>query len=215
MLHVVIATRNPHKARELTRLLAGAPVAWHSLGEFPWVGALPERGNTFRANAAQKAMAAARATGYLALADDSGLEIEALGGAPGVRSARFAGHRADDEANTRKVLRALRRLDRGVHTACYRCVLVLADAERVLVETQGALRGRMVLTPAGHGGFGYDPIFFVPRLGKTLAQVPLSRKNRISHRAVAARRMRQALQLRASALAPATVPIRMARFDPS
>ena len=216
MVDIVIATRNRHKVRELKTLLAVPEVRWHALAEFPETLAVRETGRTYDANAIAKARAIARATGRLALADDSGLEVEALGGRPGVRSARFAGSHGNDQANNDKLLRFLTRVGKGRRRARYRCVLALASppprdardhgrrgrsGERrrttspsgLIAVTRGTWSGRIAEAPAGTRGFGYDPIFFVPRFGKTVAELPAAVKQRFSHRAVAARRMRPVL----------------------
>lgn len=233
MLSVVIATRNRHKFRELKSLLAVPGVQWHSLVECPEVLPVHEDGRTFDENAMKKARATACATGLLALADDSGLEVEALGGRPGVASARFAGAHGDDQANNAKLLRMLDGLSAGRRGARYRCTLALASPQihltrrgtrrgrsderrrttaprQVIVLTHGTWRGRIAERPRGRRGFGYDPIFFVPRFGKTVGQLPASTKQRFSHRAIAARRMRATLRRlvatgRASGRRPATV----------
>ena len=194
MRHAILATSNRHKVRELKTLLAVPGIRWHSLAEFPSVPAVRETGRTFEANAVRKARAVAQATGRAALADDSGLEVDALGGAPGVRSARFAGRHGDDRANNRTLLRRLRGLPRLRRGARYRCVLVLAGPSGVIAVTRGAWRGRIAEGPRGRRGFGYDPIFLVPRLKQTVAQLSVSMKRRLSHRAQAARTMRVALR---------------------
>ena len=198
---MVIATRNPNKVRELKALLRVKGIRWHSLKEFPQVPQVPERGRTFEQNARQKALFVARATGCWALADDSGLEVAALGQAPGVRSARFAGRHGDDHANNAKLLRALRGVPDTQRDARYRCVLALASPEKLLAVTEGALRGRITDVPRGRGGFGYDPLFLLPRFKRTVAQLSAATKNRLSHRAKAAQAMRQALR-RLAASAP-------------
>jgi XTP/dITP diphosphohydrolase len=194
MLDIVIATRNRRKFRELKALFGLHGIRWHSLAEFPAVPLVDEHGRTFDANAIRKARAVAQATGHLALADDSGLEVEALGWTPGVRSARFAGRHGDDHANNEKLLRMLSGLPQGQRRARYRCSLVLADPFRVLAISHGTWSGRIATRPQGHRGFGYDPIFLVPRFGKTVGQLPAAIKQRLSHRAGAARRMRLALR---------------------
>jgi len=194
MLDIVIATGNLHKFRELAGLLGVRGIRWHSLAEFHNIPAAAERGRTFEANAIAKASAAARATGFLALADDSGLEVDALGGKPGVRSARFAGRHGDDRANHEKLLRLLRGIPRATRGAQYRCSLALAFPARLVSVTQGTWRGRIAEAPRGHHGFGYDPIFIVPRFGKTVGQLADSTKRRFSHRAMAARRMAKVIE---------------------
>lgn len=193
MLDIVIATRNPHKFRELRGLLRVPGIHWHSLNAFPRLGTVKETGRTFDANARKKALALAQATGCLALADDSGLEVDALDGAPGVRSARFAGGRGDDQANNRKLLRRLGRRPMTQRHARYRCSLALAGPTRVIRVVQGRWDGRIAFRAAGARGFGYDPVFLVPRFGKTVGELPLRVKQRWSHRAVAASRMRVVL----------------------
>ena len=199
MLHLVIASRNRHKVRELKALLKIRGIHWHSLAEFPRVAVAEETGRTFDANAVTKARAVARATGHLAVADDSGLEVEALGGLPGVRSARFAGGHGDDQANNRKLLRALNGHPASQRRARYRCSLALASPTRLLALARGTWAGRIAFEAAGHAGFGYDPIFLVPRWRKTVGQLPGRVKQRWSHRAVAARRLRPALRRLVSA----------------
>lgn len=152
-----------------------------------------EDGRTFADNAVKKARAVAAATGCLALADDSGLEVEALHGEPGVRSARFAGRHGDDAANNARLLRRLAGLPAQRRGARFRCVLALADPVRVVGISEGRLTGRIAHEPRGRRGFGYDPVFVVPKFGKTVAELPRGVKNRISHRARAAARMRGAL----------------------
>ncbi len=168
-------------------------IRWRSLEVFPHVPAIPERGTTFRQNAVTKARVVARATGQWALADDSGLEVAALKGAPGVRSARFAGRQGDDAANNATLLRRLKGIPPSRRGARYRCVLALASPTKVLAVAEGTLAGRIANQPAGRGGFGYDPLFLVPPGGKTVAQLSAAAKNRISHRAKAAARMRRRL----------------------
>lgn len=194
MLHIVVATRNRHKFRELAGLLKVRGVRWHSLEEYPRVGTVRETGRTFDANAIQKALAVARATGALALADDSGLEVDALHGAPGVTSARFAGRHGNEQANIEKLLRLLRGRPPSQRRARYRCSLALAGRSRLLAVTHGSWEGGIAQAPAGRQGFGYDPIFFVPRFGKTVGELSAAVKRRMSHRAMAAAGMRVVLR---------------------
>lgn len=184
-----MATRNRHKFRELTALLRVPGVRWRSLAAHPDVPAVRETGRTFEANATKKALAVARATGRLAVADDSGLEVEALRWGPGVRSARFAGSHGDDRANNRKLLRLLDGLPPARRRARYRCVLALASPSGVVAVARGAWTGRIADHPRGRGGFGYDPVFLVPALGKTVGELSPAVKQRLSHRARAARRL--------------------------
>ena len=194
MLDIVIATRNPHKFRELRGLFTLPGIRWHSLVEFPDLPDIDETGRTFDANAVKKARAVAQATGTLALADDSGLEVEALRGAPGVRSARFAGSHGNDRANNEKLLRLLRHVPTSRRGARYRCSLALASPSRLMTLTHGTWSGRIASVPTGHHGFGYDPIVLILRFGKTVAQLSPAIKQRLSHRARAARAMRRSLR---------------------
>jgi len=191
---VVLATGNPGKLREFRGLLAGLPVDLQPQSAF---GVLPpeETGETFLDNALLKARHAARATGTAALADDSGLEVDALGGAPGVRSARYAGAGADDAANNAKLVAALAGLPLTARRARYRCVLVfLASADALPVIAEGRWEGVIVAAPRGSGGFGYDPYFFLPELGLTVAELSPADKNRLSHRGIASERLVRALR---------------------
>ncbi|MBI4004267.1 MAG: RdgB/HAM1 family non-canonical purine NTP pyrophosphatase [Candidatus Omnitrophica bacterium] len=194
MLDIVIATRNLHKFRELKQLLNVPGIRWRSLREFPRAGKVRETGRTYAANARKKALAVARATGGLAVADDSGLEVDALRGAPGVRSARFAGGHGGDQANNRKLLRLLGHRPMSQRRARYRCVLALARPGRVIRIVDGDWKGCIAFRPSGSQGFGYDPVFVVPRLGKTVGQLPARVKQRWSHRAAASRKLRPVLR---------------------
>ena len=187
-MKLVVATRNPGKLVELRALLG--PLGWEpiSLEEAGVVGDVEEDQPSFRGNAEKKARAAYTATGLTALADDSGLEVDALGGAPGVRSARFAGGEGhDDAANNARLLHEMSDVPEDLRSARFRCALCLLDpnGRRVLVE--GACEGRIASLPGGKGGFGYDPLFLVTDGehdgSRTMAELPLAEKNRISHRA--------------------------------
>ena len=211
MLHIVIATRNRHKFGELKSLLSEARIRWHSLAEFPALSKVREGGRSFKANAIRKARAVARGTGGLALADDSGLEVDALGGAPGVRSARFAGLHGNDAANNRKLLRVLDGVALPRRAARYCCALALASPRRLIAVVHGQWQGRIAAAPAGRRGFGYDPIFLVPRFGKTVGQLPKRVKQQLSHRAAAARRLRPILRRLAGQPANRTTRVRRTR----
>jgi XTP/dITP diphosphohydrolase len=199
---ILVATTNPGKVRELRALRAmlGTGVEWKSLADFPGVGEVKEDGATFAENAREKACGYAGATRLWTLADDSGLVIDALGGAPGVNSARFSGGRPKgtdrkllDRRNMDKVLSLLKGVPQEKRTARFVCCLCVASPEKVLIETQGTLEGLIIDKPAGTGGFGYDPIFYVPQLGKTVAQLGEDEKNAISHRGNAIRKLRPLL----------------------
>jgi XTP/dITP diphosphohydrolase len=189
---LLVATRSPHKLRELRELLALENAELVSLGDFGIVGEPVEDGATFETNARLKARYYGRASGLPTLADDSGLEVDALGGGPGVRTRRYAGEDATDTDNNARLLAELEGLGPERRGARYVCVLALAlPGERVQVR-RGTSRGRIAVSPRGTGGFGYDPIFepaSEPPGGRTLGQWSADEKNRISHRSRAARRM--------------------------
>ncbi len=196
---LVVATGNAGKLRELQALLEGLGfelVGQDALG----VASIEETGSTFLENALLKAHHAAAATGCAVLADDSGLEVDALGGAPGVLSARFAGASADDAANNRKLLEALVDVAPAARGARYRCVLVYLEgpADREPLVAEGVWEGQIAATPRGAGGFGYDPYFLVPEEGCTAAELAPSIKNQLSHRGKALADLRRALAARRS-----------------
>jgi len=179
---VVIATRNRKKFEEIAAMLGGLDLEVRSLADFPGVPTIPEKGQTFEENAKAKALGYARATGQWALADDSGLEVDALAGKPGVRSSRWGGEEGNDGLNNRTLLEALADHPKETWTARYRCVVALATPDRVLLVSEGACEGRITDRPAGSNGFGYDPYFYLPDVGRTMAQLAPSAKNRRSHR---------------------------------
>jgi XTP/dITP diphosphohydrolase len=179
---VVIATRNRKKFEEIAAMLGGLDLEVRSLADFPGVPTVPEIGDTFEENAKAKALAYAQATGQWALADDSGLEMDALGGQPGVRSSRWGGEEGNDDLNNRTLLEALADHPKETWTARYRCVVALATPDRVLLVAEGACEGLITDRPAGSNGFGYDPHFYLPDVGRTMAQLAPSAKNRRSHR---------------------------------
>ncbi len=200
---LLVATRSTHKLRELRELLGPLRTQMISLDDAAIPGEAVEDGATFEANAAIKARHFAALSGLPTLADDSGIEVDALGGAPGVRTRRFAGENATDEDNNRRLLRDLAGLPLERRTARYRCVLALALPETAgprggmpVRLARGTLEGRIALEPRGGGGFGYDPIFepeAEPLGGRTLGLWTAEAKNRISHRGRAARRMHRIL----------------------
>jgi XTP/dITP diphosphohydrolase len=178
---LVVATKNRHKLEELRAMLQGLPVEVEGVPE-DWD--VDEPWETFEENAAHKARSAAKAMSAWALADDSGLEVDALRGAPGVRSARFAGEPKDDARNNAKLLDAMRDVPEDRRSARFRCVLALASSDGEVRSAAGACEGTIGWEPRGSGGFGYDPLFIVEGLGgKTMAELTAEEKNRISHRA--------------------------------
>jgi XTP/dITP diphosphohydrolase len=182
---LVLATRNPDKAKELVALLVDVGLRIRTLAEFPAAPVIEEDGATCEANAVKKATTIARVTGRLTVADDTGLLVDALDGRPGVHAARFAGPGATYEENCRRLLREMVGVPRERRSARFVTVAALADPQGRVEVVKGVLEGWIAEAPAGRMGFGYDPVFVVPELGKTLAQLTLEEKNRISHRAKA------------------------------
>ena len=203
MREIVVATRNPHKLEEIRAILDGANVRVRGLDEFENVPEVVEDAATFEGNAAKKAEAVARATGRVSIADDSGLAVDALGGAPGVMSARYAGAGCDYRANNAKLLKNLKKLGKlealeGVaddrRAARFVCAIALAAPGRETVLFRGECEGRITTELRGEGGFGYDPLFFSPELGRTFAEASSGEKNRVSHRGRALANLREALE---------------------
>lgn len=196
MRKVVVATRNRGKLREILALLDPTRLGFElvTIDEVAPGVELREDAETFEENALAKARQAAGATGLPALADDSGLEVDALGGAPGVWSARYAGLPSDDARNNEKLIRALADVPSVARSARYRCVAAFVDPARSIEFTRaGVCEGQIRSSPAGTGGFGYDPFFYLPELGRTMAELDLDEKNRLSHRAAAFRALAAAL----------------------
>ena len=193
-MKIVIATKNQGKLREFKTLLADLPLTVTSLSDYPAIGEIAETGSSFADNAALKAEAVARQTGLLTLADDSGLEVDALGGRPGIYSARFAGPGAADQENNARLLAELRHVPLPERTALFRSVIALARPGEKTIFVEGICEGLIAERPAGSGGFGYDPLFFVPAVGQTFAEMPPAVKNKISHRARAMAAARVILQ---------------------
>lgn len=179
---VVVATRNSHKLKEIQALLAGCNIKALGLDAFPGAPQVLEDGATFAANAAKKARVTARYTGRLTLADDSGLCVDALDGAPGVISARFSGPGATDHKNNTKLLRLLRDIPARRRTARFVCTIAIADRQGIVGIVTGTHHGRIIFSEKGKNGFGYDPLFYSPRLKKTFAQLTGAAKNTVSHR---------------------------------
>jgi XTP/dITP diphosphohydrolase len=195
MKELLIATGNAGKFREFAALFADSGVKLYSLEDFPSLLPVVEDGATFKENALKKAAAAARETGLPVIADDSGLCVDALDGMPGVLSARFAGEGCGDGANNHKLLQELAGVPKEQRSAAVRCVIALCAPEGFGATFNGELRGFILEQPSGSGGFGYDPLFMVPEYGKTLAELPLEVKNRISHRGRATESLREYLAI--------------------
>ncbi len=178
-----------------------ADVQWLGLSDFPDITEIEEDGSTFAENARKKALGYAQATGLWTIADDSGLVVDALGGEPGVKSARFSGEKSKnddgtliDHRNIAKVLELLEDVPEEKRTARFFCCLCLASPEKILIETEGTVEGLITNREIGKNGFGYDPIFFVPHLNKTVAQLTAEEKNAISHRGNAIRKFKPLLE---------------------
>ena len=194
MRTLLIATTNHHKLNEIRAILTGVPFECCSLLDVGVEIVVEETEQTFAGNAALKARAYAQATGLMCLADDSGLEIDALGGAPGVYSARFVGRQTPYEERFRIVLEKMQGLTASQRTARFRCAIAIAEPTGLCRVVEGTLEGEIAVRPRGANGFGYDPIFLLPALGKTTAELTPEQKNLISHRARATQMARILLQ---------------------
>ena len=191
---LIVATNNKGKLREIKAILQELPYVVKGLSEIGFNQDIEENGKTFLENSLIKALKIASASGKYVLADDSGLEVAFLGGKPGVYSARFAGENATDEDNNARLLRELEGVPREKRKAAFRCVMSLASPEGRWVASVGSCPGEITFEPRGSLGFGYDPVFFLPGLNKTMAEIPLEVKNRISHRARALARMKTLIE---------------------
>ncbi|AQS60047.1 XTP/dITP diphosphatase [Desulforamulus ferrireducens] len=192
-MKLVLATNNKGKVKELTTMLQPLGFQVVNIGAYPGFQEVVEDGDTFTANAIKKAVAAAKFTGELALADDSGLEVDALGGAPGVHSARFAGEPKDDAANNRKLLELLAEVPEEKRTARFRCVIAIAEPDGKYHTVEGTCEGMILRELKGEGGFGYDPLFYVPEYQQTFGELDAAKKNAISHRGKALQKAREIL----------------------
>ena len=198
--NILVATTNPGKITEI-RAMLDFDLEWLGLSDFEEISEIKEDGVTFAENARKKALGYARATGLWTIADDSGLVVDALGGEPGVKSARFSGEKTInddgtliDHRNIAKVLELLEDVPNEKRTARFFCCLCLASPEQILIETEGTVEGLITNREIGKNGFGYDPIFFVPHLNKTVAQLTAEEKNAISHRGNAIRKLKPLLE---------------------
>lgn len=190
---IVVATANPGKLREIKDALQGMAIEIVSLMDLPPMPPLEEDGKSFQENALKKARVVAERTGRLTIADDSGLEVDCLQGKPGVRSARFAGERATDAENNRKLLQLLQGVPSSQRGATFCCVIAVVTPQGKEKWVEGLCRGVIGDTERGREGFGYDPLFLLPEFGKTLAELPLEVKNKVSHRGRALAALQEAL----------------------
>jgi len=192
-MDILIATHNRDKIREIKRIFRLPELVWHTLDEFPDCPKVIEDGNTLFENAFKKARMMAEFTGLPTIADDTGLEVDALNGQPGVFSARFAGENATYAQNVAKLLEVMRDVPDTERQAHFRCVAVYYRPDLTLAE-EGRIDGIILRQPRGNGGFGYDPVFYVPQLGRTFAEMDLNEKNSLSHRGQAFARLANKLK---------------------
>lgn len=193
-MHIVLATRNQHKKQELVALLSGLDISIRTLDDFPEAPEVVEDGDTCEANAMKKAVEIAGYTGLPAVADDTGLEVDALGGRPGAFAARYAGENASYEDNCRKLLHELRGVPPAQRGARFVTVAAIAFPGGKTMSAKGVLDGVIAESAVGSNGFGYDPVFVLPEYNQTLGQLPPDVKNRISHRARAFAQAKTLLQ---------------------
>lgn len=191
--NLLIATTNQGKVREIKRLLQGLRLQIHSLKDHPSYGRYEEKGETFEENSRGKSLFYSRLCPGLVLAEDSGLEVQALGGAPGVYSARFSDPGATDQKNIIKLLKLLENVPGKQRRARFISAVTLSSAGRVIKTFKGVVRGKITMEPRGKSGFGYDPVFFHPPSGKTFAELPPAEKNQVSHRGQALGKVRRFL----------------------
>lgn len=194
MIDLIIATKNPKKLKEIMELLADTPYRVQSLLDHPEIPDVPETGDTFAENAGLKARAALEATGCISLADDSGLEIDALGGRPGIHSSRFGGPNFTDRDKCQLVLCLMQDVPDEKRTARFRAAVCIAYPDGTEKFVEGSVEGRIARSEHGENGFGYDPIFYIPECKKTMAEIFSAEKNVISHRAKALKKVKDILR---------------------
>mgnify|MGYP000152574151 CR=1 FL=1 len=193
-LEVIVATRNKGKIREIRDALKGLNLRIYGLSDFPDVPEIEEDGDSFAENALKKARFYAKYFGKLTLADDSGLEVDRLKGLPGVYSARYAGERASSQENNQKLLREIQGVPISKRGARFRCMIAMKPPEGKEAIAEGSCKGRIGFKEKGRKGFGYDPLFILPKDGKTMAELSLEEKNRVSHRGKALRKIRRIIK---------------------
>jgi XTP/dITP diphosphohydrolase len=193
-MELIFATRNKGKIREIRDALKGLDLRISALSDFPDVPEVEEDGHSFTENALKKARFYARYFGKLTIGDDSGLEVDSLKGLPGVHSARYAGERASSRENNQKLLREIQGLPISKRGARFRCVIAVKSPGGREAIAEGSCRGKIGFKEKGKKGFGYDPLFILPKNGKTMAELSLEAKNKISHRGKALRKIRKIIQ---------------------
>jgi XTP/dITP diphosphohydrolase len=193
-MKLLVATRNAGKVRELASMLADIKVDWLSLDDISLTNQVAETGSAFAENAILKANEYAQASQLLTLADDSGLEVDALDGKPGVHTARFGGPGLTPQQRYLLLLRELEHIPQSQRTARFRCVVAVSLPEGLVGTAEGVCEGLIAMRPSGDGGFGYDPVFYLPEYGKTMAELPAYVKQRISHRGLAFASIKPLLQ---------------------
>lgn len=193
-MEIMLATKNRGKVHELSRLLKSPGIAFSSLLDHPDVSTPPEDKNTYAGNALSKALTVCQATGLPAIADDSGLEVDVLGGRPGIHSARYGGGGLTDGERVQELLGEMKEIEWKMRGARFRCVLALMTPQGQKEIVEGECRGIIEFFPRGTGGFGYDPVFYLPALDRTMAELSPGEKDSVSHRADAARKLLPILQ---------------------
>ena len=190
---IIIATSNEGKAKEFEQLFASFGYFIKTLNDFPEIGDVPETGTTFSENALQKATEISKKLATIVLADDSGLDVDALDGRPGVYSARFAGEHGNDQKNNEKLLNELKEVPKEDRKANFHCSLVLVGPNKEPLFVEGNVDGFILFEPKGTNGFGYDPLFYVPELDKSMGELTSEEKNKMSHRAKAIEQLKEHL----------------------
>ncbi|MBE9537058.1 MAG: XTP/dITP diphosphatase [Proteobacteria bacterium] len=190
MTEVLLATRNKGKVKEFQSLLDGLGLTFRTLDDFPNTAEVREDGTSFEANAIKKASEYSKATGMIAIADDSGLVVDALDGGPGVYSSRYAGDAADDDDNNEKLILAMKGFPKGRRGAAFVCVVAAARPDGSTITSEGRCEGEIISSKKGGGGFGYDPLFYIPGFGCTMAELASDKKNEISHRGKAVKKFK-------------------------
>ena len=194
-LELIVATWNRGKIREIREALKGLGLRIYALNDFPEIPEIEEDGKSFTENALKKARFYSKVFGKFTLADDSGLEVDSLKGMPGIYSARYAGERASSRENNRKLLKEMEEIPLSKRGAKFKCIMALVSPDGKEAITEGSCKGRIGMREKGRRGFGYDPLFILPKYGKTMAELSLREKNKISHRGKALRELRKTIRI--------------------